>query len=101
MAAASGVLGSPSPVCQMPAPRFWNRGALVLPSEIAVWKPHFPSRLYSQIGTAGKVVGVTLDELAEKVSVERAGSQDLQHDHLDGPGKQTPILFTHGRLLYA
>jgi hypothetical protein len=47
----SGVKVSPSPVCQMPAPLFWKRGD-ASPSAIAVWKPHSPSPLYSQVTCA-------------------------------------------------
>ena len=43
-----GVVGSPSPVCQMPAPLFWNRG-FELPSGMAVWKPQVPVVTYSQV----------------------------------------------------
>src|SRR3989454_9431452 len=45
---ALGVAGSPSPVCQMPAPLFWNRG-FELPSGMAVWKPQVPLVTYSQV----------------------------------------------------
>src|SRR6266571_8637102 len=37
-----GVVGSPSPVCQMPPPPFWNQGVARIGSAFDVWKPQMP-----------------------------------------------------------
>src|SRR5882724_9262260 len=48
-AEADGVAALPSPVCQMPAPRFWNPAARS-ESAMAVGKPQTPPRTHSQVG---------------------------------------------------
>src|SRR6266700_3031719 len=37
-----GVVGSPSPVCQMPPPPFWNQGVARFGSAFDDWKPQVP-----------------------------------------------------------
>src|SRR6266704_5528653 len=52
-----GVVGSPSPVCQMPAPLFWNQ-SVGSPSALAVWKPQIPMPVYSHMLPAGVAPGL-------------------------------------------
>src|SRR6267154_2925362 len=47
-AVGDGVAALPSPLCQMPAPRFWNP-AVGSVSAMAVWKPQTPPRTHSQV----------------------------------------------------
>src|SRR5215510_2546833 len=60
---AIGVFGSPSPVCQIPPPLFWNPGVVRLAglSRMELWKPQTPIPVYSHalaaIPGAGRLNG--------------------------------------------
>src|SRR5262245_22159311 len=48
-----------------------------------------------------QIVRVALDELGERVSVERAVAKGLENHHLQGSGKETAVVCTHTCLLEA